>query len=442
MIPLAGLFVIRCLPPPRRRFLAVAAASLLVGCASYTQETRDIRTNYRDSNYPVALQKLEESSIKSQDKNRLLYRLEKAMILDRLGEYDKSRALLIEADKIADELYTTSVTRTAASFVVNDAAADYSGEDYEKVAIHTELALSYISSQNLDAARVEAKKINNKLAQINGAYEDHKDRYGEDAFARYLSGIIYEAKGEIDDAIIDYWKAYTLYRGDFAPFVRGGAPDELVRTLYRLLVKRGRNDRALQLEREYPRQVALAKADLSSSDYGEVVIIHELGHIAVKSTQEFVIPFGRQIVRFSFPVIRPGPRAFMGATGVTDVSNNLVANGENTEDLDAIAQATLDDRRGRLIAKEAARLIAKGQLTEQAYKHFGPLGGIAANIFSVITETADTRSWTLLPEVFMISRLHLKPGKHTLKIQTGGRLGRFEDVNIKKGQIIIQRDVG
>ncbi|MGC5189060.1 hypothetical protein ACPXBB_26030, partial [Escherichia coli] len=82
--------------------------------------------------------------------------------------------LLIDADKIADELYTTSITRTAASFVVSDASTDYSGEDYEKVAIHTELALSFLATKDLDGARVEARKINNKLAEINSKYDDHK----------------------------------------------------------------------------------------------------------------------------------------------------------------------------------------------------------------------------------------------------------------------------
>ncbi len=412
------------------------------GCASYTEETREIRSAYRADNYKDALKKLDASSLKDESKNRLLYRLEKAMILDRLGEREKARTLLLEADKIADDLYTTSISRTAASFVMNDAAQDYSGEDYEKVQIHAQLALSFIESKDLPNARVEAKKINNKLAELNKAYDEHKNKYGEDAFARYLSGIIYEAGGEIDDAIIDYQKAVDLYKSDFAPFVAGGVPDDLVKALYHLLDKRNRADRMTKLEKDYPKAITAAKAELKDDDYGEVVVFHELGHIAIKSTGEFFFGAGKQLVRFSFPVIKSNQQSYWGKSGVTEQQSGKFASADNVEELDAIASSNLEDRRLRLIAKQAARLLAKGQLTEQAYKNFGPIGGIAANVFSVVTETADTRSWTLLPEAYFISRLRLKPGAHTVKIETAGKTGRIESVTVKKGQLLLFRDAG
>lgn len=414
---------------------------LLGGCASYTEETREIRSLYRGDDYKDALKKLESSSLKDESKNRLLYRLEKAMILDRMGEGDKARRLLIEADKIADQLYTTSISRTAATFIMNEGASDYSGEDYEKVAIHTQMALSFLEDKNYESARVEAKKINNKLQEINQQYEDHKNRYAEDGFARYLSGCIYEARGEFDDAIIDYAKAIELYNGDYARFVDGGVPDSLVKAYYRLLVKRGRNERIPALEKAYPKIVASAKASAKEADdMGEVIVVHEYGHIALKEAENIVLPIGGQVVRFSFPVIRKQSSNW-GRTGFTDEKSGKFYAGENVQDMDAIARFSLEDRRGRLVAKQAARLITKGALTEQAYKNFGPLGGIAANVYSAVSETADTRSWTLLPSAYFISRARLSPGTHQLKIVTGGRID-LKTVNVEKGKVIILRDVG
>lgn len=414
----------------------------LWGCASYTDETREIRSLYRSESYRAALTKLEASDLKTEDKNRLLYRLEKAMILDRLQEREKSRALLIQADKIADELYTTSISRTAASFVVNDAVSDYDGEDYEKVAIHTVLALSFLADQNYESARVEAKKINNKLAEINAGYEDKKNRYGEDAFARYLSGMIYEARGEYDDAIIDYKRAIELFRGAYAEFVNGGVPDNLVRAYWRLLELRRRPDAQAQLEKDFPKVTAEAKKAFKQDEgTGEIIVIHEIGHIATKTTQEFIFPFGKQVIRFSFPVIRKRTGSYIGQTGFSVDGGSLVG-AENVQDMDAIASATLEDRRLRMVAKQATRLIAKGQLTEQAYKNFGPLGGIAANVFSAVTETADTRSWTLLPEAFFVSRKRVKPGTYKVEVRTGGRLGQIEKVEVRRGKVVILRDVG
>ncbi|TWW09227.1 hypothetical protein E3A20_16420 [Planctomyces bekefii] len=173
---------------------------------------------------------------------------------------------------------------------------------------------------------------------------------------------------------------------------------------------------------------------------GDVVVIHELGHIATKSTEEFVFPFGRQVIRFSFPVIRKHYNSYMGQTGLTDTKNGGFYPADNVQNMDEIARTTLEDRRGRLLAKESARLLAKGQLTEQAYQNFGPLGGLAANIYSAVTETADTRSWTLLPEAYFVTRTHFAPGSHTVKSSTGGRIGKITTIQVDKGKLLLLRD--
>jgi hypothetical protein len=428
------------------RLLALLGGlALVVGCASYTEETREIRSLYKAEAYREALDKLDATDIKEQSRNRLLYRLEKAMILDRLGEGKRARTLLIEADKIVDELYTTSVSRTAASFLVNDAQGDYEGEDYEKVAIHTQMALSFLADGDLGSARVEARKINNKLHEINQGYDaDTRNRYAEDAFARYLAGTIYEARGELDDAIIDYGRAVELYAGSFASFVSGGVPDALVKSYWRLLKKRNRADKLSKLEKDYEKLVELVKKEDEElgAAFGEVVVVHELGHIATKSTSEFFITVGSQLVRFSFPVIKKRESYLEWRETGLQVSGGKLFRGENVADMDEIARATLDDRRGRLVAKQMTRLLAKGQLAEQARQNFGPLAGIAANVFTAVTETADTRSWTLLPEGYFLTRARLKPGTYTVELKTGGRIGQIKTIKVEPGKMILLRDAG
>lgn len=420
---------------------------LTTGCASYTEETRQIRLDYMARSYDKALKDLESSGLKDSSNSKLLYLMEKGMILDRMGKLDASRKTLIEADKLADRLLTVSVSKTAASFVVNDAATDYAGEDYEKVAIHTQLALSFIDSGNFEAARVEARKINSKLAEINNGYDSNKNRYSEDAFARFLAGLIYEARGEWDSAIIDYSSALALYEGDYKVFVRGGVPETLVKALHALLLKRNRSDRLTQLEKKYPEILAdriaerTGKRKKADDGYGELAVVHEVGNIAVKVPEEFYIGVGDQAVRFSWPVIKKQSGRLLEASGVTIDGIGYVAS-ENLQDMDAIAALCLEDRRLRMIAKQAARLLAKGQLTEQAYKNFGPIGGIAANVYSFVSETADTRGWTLLPEGYSVTRVRLKAGSHSVRIKTGGRQTKIETVTIQPGKVTIVRDVG
>lgn len=415
-------------------FLHLCLFSILTSCASYTQETVEMRSNFKRNRYQEALSLLEGSALKDQERNRLLYHLEKGMILDRLGEKEKSRKVFIEADKIADELYTTSISKTAVTFIYNDSAADYDGEDYEKVAIHTILALSFLEDNNLNAARVSAKKINNKLYEINQKYDDNKNAYGVDAFALYLSGMIYEAKGDESAAIIDYKRALETYGESYKKLFRLDPPEALVRSLYALAERKNRSNIIQDLEKKWSQYLPRRKEWLDEYEKsGEVVIIHEIGNISPKTAQEFVFGFGKQVIRFSFPTIKSYPMN-VGKTGVM-VEGKSFYKAELAEDFDAIAETTLNDRKGRMLAKNAARLLAKGQLTEEAHKRYGPVAGLAANIFSAVTETADTRGWTLLPRNFYITRVRLSPGTHKIKVYNDGNLSEIETVQVKKGKM-------
>lgn len=394
-----------------------------------------VQTSFRSGQYGEALQKLEESPLKEQTRNRLLYLLEKAMILDRQGQRDDARKLLLKADRIVDELYTTSISKAAATFVFNDAAQDYPGEDYEKVAIHTMLAHSYIEDGDLKSARVEAARINTRLNEINGFYEENKNRYKEDAYARYLAGIIYEALGEDDSAIVDYRAALKVYEGDYSKIFATRAPDHLVVALYRLLVKRGRGDEAKELKKSS--QLQGQKLD-SKESLGEIVVLHELGEIVSKEKSEFVYPIGSEIIRFSFPVIRRVKNSY-GRTGV-QINSDGSEPADLVQDFDMIARETLEDRRGRIIAKSLARLVLKSQMTQKAQKEFGAIGWLAGNIYGAVTETADTRSWALLPAAIKVTRLQVKPGNYDLTIFNDGKTSRVRKVLIKAGEVQIVRD--
>jgi len=84
----------------------------------------------------------------------------------------------------------------------NDLTLPYEGEDFETVLINVVAALNYVLLNQWDDALVEARKVDHKLNVINDRY-DKKNVYKEDAFARYLSGILYEGKGELNDAFIE-----------------------------------------------------------------------------------------------------------------------------------------------------------------------------------------------------------------------------------------------
>ncbi len=414
---------------------------ILGSCASYSEKIKEMDQAYSAGQYDRALESLKASGVMENSQDRLLWRLEAATILDRKGEPEKSRKLWFEADSIADELYTVSISKTATSFVMSDGSSDYEGEDYEKVAIHAMLAHQYIGLGKLDEARIEARKINNKLVELNQKYEEKtKNKYSDDGHARYLTGLIYEARGEWDSAIIDYTKGLELYETAFAPYIKGSVPSGLVQGLYRVLSVRSREERIKTLSAKYKKiigPVTVSQAAQSSRDDCEIVVIHELGMIAPKKAKDFILPIGNQIIRFSFPELTP--RSIYDAGTGVQIRGGEFFRAENTAYLDAIASDTLEDRRGRMVAKQMTRLVAKAVLTSQVEQKFGGLAGLAANVVAAATETADTRSWTTLPQAFYVTRARLPAGDHEFSIKTNGKITAAKHVSLKKGQIMMFR---
>lgn len=404
-------------------------------CASYTDEVKAMNSAFRVGNYAAALETFEKSDVKEQSRNRMLYLLEKGMIQDRMGKREASRSLWMAADKVGDELFTTSVSKEAASYIYNEGAQAYPGEDYEKVAIHTMLAHSFLDDADLASARVEAARINTKLSEINGFYKDNKNKYRDDAYARYLSGLIFEANGEVDSAIVDYRNALKVYEGDYTENFSVSPPKELVRALYHLLLRRDRQNDARQLAGKYK----ALKID-ESPETASIVVVHEVGVINEKREEGFVIPLGNSVVRFSFPTIKKEGLA-RRTTGFR-LNEGVFEPGELAQNFNSIAFVNLEERRLRTIAKSMARLILKNQMTQQAEKELGAIGWLAGNIYGAVTETADTRQWTTLPAAIYVTRMTVKPGEYSLEITNNGKVKDIRKVILKRGDVQIIRDAG
>lgn len=400
------------------------------GCASYTDEMKGVQRAYLLGDFQKALEKFEELELEDQSRNRLLYHLEKSSLQEALGQSQKARQSLQKAASLVDELYRASLSGQVASFLYNDSTTDYQGEDYEKVLIHTMLALSFLKDGLLNEAQVEARAINTQLLEINNFYKDNKNKYREDAFARFLAGLTYEAKGEWDAAIIDYRAALKIYSSDYKKHFQNPVPMALVKSLAHLAKRRGRLDLLKSLKKDYP---SLSMAGLGEPQMSSIVVIHSVGQIASKESKEFVTIWDQRPLRFSFPTIRPKNPSTYGTQSLT--IDGRTTQGELTQNLDAIASQTLEDARLRSVAKTIARLIAKDQLAQKAKKSIGPLGGLMAGIYGAVTETADTRSWTLLPGAFYVSRAFVKPGELSLRITSRGRTSAFRKLTTKPGQL-------
>lgn len=383
-------------------------------------------------------------------RNAVLYDLDRAMTLHLAGRYAESNTHLARAEDRIDALYTVSLSREAGAFLTNDTTLPYEGEDFEKVMINIIAALNYVSLDRLDDALVEVRKVDQKLNVFNDRYEK-KSVYKEDAFARYLSGILYEARGELNDALVDYRKAHASYQ-DYEKHYRTAMPPTLPADILRTAEALGATDILDEHRKLFPATVWTPYRRLRQS--AEVVFVSLDGLAPIKDDLFITVALpdrqGFYPFRLAFPrfVARPVDLAYADVH-VADGAR-VVASGRTApvEDVTAIARKNLEDRIARISAKAIARAVAKyaaAEAAQQAAKKSKNEGvelvtGLLTKAYGVMSEHADKRSWRTLPGEIHLTRIEVPPGSYTLAVDYYSRGGvlvlrrSFEPFQLRAGQ--------
>lgn len=415
---------------------ACIALVLLTGCAPYAANTLEIRNTLSAGDHASAFRAVTRAA---HGPSKLLYFLEGGLIAHYDGDYDRSNALLDRAERVADALFTRSLSRELASFITSDETRDYRGEPYELVFIHYYRALNYWYLGLPEDALVECRKANLKLA-VYTRDEEARLSYRNDAFIHYLTALIYEAEQEYNDAYVSLRDATVAYRA-YEDAFGIPAPDALEADLARV-----------EAELDYASvDDAIVLNRRQNAGEGELVVFAELGFIPRKTQEELNLPVYKSDLRrvrsdgvaaVSRHVHRR--RHHRHASGVdywlrvalprfetTSTSParvRILAAGHTVhpapaQDLDGIARTTLEEKAGSILTRTTARALVKLAATKGAEKK-SEWFGFLVNLFTASTEKADTRSWVTLPREVRIGRLKLPPGTHAIVFQSLDRRGR------------------
>lgn len=449
--------------------IATGAALLAAGCgqSKMVETTGMMRTHMLGRNYQAALATLRQSKEKGfKEQDRVAFWMNEGMLLHLTGQYADSNQALEKAEKRAEELFTTSVSKTVKAAFTSDAAKDYSGEDYENVLVNVVKALNYLALKNLDDARVEAVKINNKLALYNTKYEK-KSVYNQDAFAHWLTGLIYEMKGDKDDARISYGKALEVYKGDFAGNYGTRVPAFVAEDAARLATLTNATEDLEKIRSEFGAQ--LGGTAESVKTMGEVVLLHFNGEGPSKTDyiincyfasatnwscdaepgDEFMkkttITIGKgDTVKVAFPqLVLREPMHPSATLSVGSAS----APTEVAEPINGIAAKVLRDKTGRIFRDAIIRTITKFLTTKASQKAGeaagGALGGFLAKSAASATlqafEEADKRAWITLPSRIEVAKVMVPPGVYNVAVQLagGGSAPPIQGVKVEAGKRVI-----
>jgi len=393
-------------------FAVTAVLILLTGCGIPFQRKLDMYMTagqYKEADALIDSEKTHPKENIYSDKNELLYFFDKGAVLQMDGNFGRSTGFLEKADDKIDKLFTRSVMNEVGSFLSNDLALDYTGEDFEQTMVEILKALNYMYSGDFNNARIEVKRVNNRLNVFADKYGD-KAIYTDDAFARYISAFAYDALGEINDAYIDYKKSLKTYEKynqvygtEIPPFIK----QDVLRTADAL---------------HFDSDIAEYENNWGKVDFTPVKQLKDKGEVLV------VVYDGLPAYKIDdnkWPKFIDRGYALSKATakcGDTECA------GFVSQDVSRMAIKNLETKNMQILAKKVGSSLVKS---------------LAKNVpilsLFVSEDKADTRCWRTIPARFHIIRMALAPGKKTIEVRlfpASGGDPRVEkiDVNVKQGK--------
>ncbi|MDH5392642.1 MAG: hypothetical protein OEY11_05595 [Gammaproteobacteria bacterium] len=415
---------------PRLLFLLMLSGLfVLQGCSHYGAKTKGVRAKLESGRPDLALREFEQQSHDSSDK--VLTYLHKGMLKRMTGEYQQSNKDFEVAKKEMEDLYTTSITRSVGSAVVNDTVREYAGDRYEQVLIHSYMALNYIAIGQIDSARVEILQADVKMREWG-------ETPMEDPFVRYLSGIIFEALGEYDQALVAYRKAVDVYKKTISKHGLP-VPMQLKHDLLRMLSYEGLRNELHQYESEF----GIRFDEAAEQNKGYLIAILDNGLGPVKSQQTIMTwaPSIRQRLKIALPTYKGRAKATRAARVAIDGKRY---DFNTVENIDGMARKSLEEELPAITVRALARMVIKHKTSKEAEKRGGGLMGLAFKIGGMVSEIADTRSWSSLPQEIQLIRVPLAQGTYNADIEIMGRGGVIDSmshvVKIKKGHLTFISD--
>jgi hypothetical protein len=445
----------------------VFAALLFSSCATTSSYYNNLNKMIGEKRYPEAAGLIESEKFNSYgEKNALLYYLDLGYLQHLAGQYDESNASFERAKKISDDHFTQSVTTELLTFLVSDNSRPYYGEDFERALINIFSALNYAFLGKDRDALVEARQVDQFLTKLQ-TDTGSKSVYKEDAFARYLMGMLQENMGDFNDAYISYYQSLRAYKEGFKYF-KCAPPTELIADTLRLAGRLGMDDDIAGIKKDF-----VVTPYSVPAGYGELVLLSYNGCAPEKVDFFIDLAFGKawanvglmkpkgedaqktamaaglaksvvatDMIRIAFPKYEDIP--YETASVETQVvGSDNVAFGQLADDVGSIAKTNLDDHINRVRVKAIARAAVKhvlakqaADLAEQAWGKFaGKLAKKAAQAVATGSESSDKRSWRSLPDKIMVVRMPLAAGTHSVKIvfrsKSGAVVGEQTMENVK-----------
>ncbi|MDN3551498.1 COG3014 family protein [Mucilaginibacter aquaedulcis] len=455
-----------------RRYILQASSVIglmlfLLGCASYNDRIIPYYKNISAGNYKAAETELDKNSLLQKPRNQLLFLMEKGRVAHLNGEYNNSNKYFNEADSLLEQ-GLTSTADEAVGVLLNPMSQRYKGEDFEKFMIHYYKALNYLYLNNTEDAIVEARRITLQAQEQGDKFNNKDKRYSNDAFSLMLQGMLYESNNDINNAFISYRNAAEIYlKTPDKTYYGTPMPLGLQQDVIRTASLNGFTTEADQFEKTF----GIAYQPQKPSEGGDLIFFWENGLAPVKTQVDLffslirnsdgdlfftdaagglVLPFyyngdRNRVNTKSVESLRVAWPKYVAQTpyfsSAVITANQTQIPLQKAEDINELAFKTLQQRTlnemGKVLSRLATKKIAEYALRASAKSGDGKNNslleglGYGVQLYSLLSEKADTRNWQTLPASISYARIPLQKGENQITITMKNARGVDETKTIK-----------
>lgn len=411
---------------------------------------------------------LKDLEAKPNTQNYLLYNQESGRIafilndtITSISKLNNAIAFYKQQEDIARLNASDASKTTLASTVLDDNILAYKGSDYEKALVHFYQGLNYLKANNLEKSLVEIRASNdaqklaiaNREGKINQAESkiakynfspSIKEALGEaqkyrgdvksqflNSLIYYISGNIREIYGDKNGALVDYKNAYELSPNNsiiLSDLLR--VSENYDNSYFNNILKVKPNAKFIKQD-EYKQQKT-------------ILIVYENHFMPPKKAIEGSV-YLYQVNKFA-KISLPSYQEPYKISNPNALFNGYALKFEDATSIYTLAKNELSETYAEILFRQTTRLITKMTMQNVGNKVssndsqevaiikllIGLFGAV-----STLTEKADLRSYSTLPQQMSVLKINTKDSLNDLTIDYNGRRLDLKNLDVKNGELVI-----
>lgn len=333
-----------------------------------------------------------------------------------IEHFDAVETLLKQSDTTH---WLTTSTQNLGAIVTNDSAISYVPTPPERILTNFYKALAFWDGGELENARVEFNRANDRARIAVESYEEGLKKAQEKTQSEepLTNGRENDTRSTTTNNSIrrqfpeiDQWKVFNDFVNPAvayinALFLAATSPPDIEKSLTLMRRVRGMVGSHPVIDQDL---LELKEQNGLGVEQKAVWIVYESGLSPEMVERHFSFPVftrhGVVNVGMSLPSLKPRQPNAWTMQPLIFSDNNPIAFSEITH-MDRVMQTEFKKRWPTLLTRAIASATTKAIMQDNLARELGPLGNILGFAMSAATTQADTRMWRSMPESWSVARL-------------------------------------